>query len=374
MTSLRRISSITSSRHIMAPLTPEELQQHPEYNHTIWHLKPTKKGKVPVAQGRGGPIDIAYEVHGSGDRHLVWVMGLGGMKYAWQRQTKDFAHTKGDQYSSLVTDNRGIGESDKPRFRYSTSEMAKDIIGVLDHLGWDKKRELHIIGISMGGMIAQEMAALIPERICTLSLLSTAAGVFRTTGFVENLINRVNLFIPKAIDQQIENVKKNLYTQAWLDSPDTLEPVKQAFPTNGDRFAANELWKRQQPQYFQKAGFILQAIAAGWHHKSPEQLQQIAKTVGKKRIMVVHGTQDKMITFPHGVVLWRGLEKGEGKTGKENWLGIEEEEDVWQEGEVEKHFIKGQGHVIPAEMRGECNKWLEGLFERGEKLNQEEGV
>jgi predicted esterase len=117
----------------------------------------------------------------------------------------------------------------------------------------------------------------------------------------------------------------------------------------------------------------LQAIAAGWHHKSPEQLQQIAKNVGKNRIMVVHGTKDQMITFPHGVVLWRGLEKGEGKTGKEDWLGIEEEADVWQEGEVEKHFIKGQGHVIPAEMREEFAKWLENLVERGIKLNGEEG-
>jgi hypothetical protein len=86
-------------------------------------------------------------------------MGLGGMKYAWQRQTKDFAHTKGDQYSSLVIDNRGIGESDKPRFRYSTSEMAKDIVELVDHLGWTGKRELHVIGISMGGMIAQEMVS-----------------------------------------------------------------------------------------------------------------------------------------------------------------------------------------------------------------------
>lgn len=84
-------------------------------------------------------------------------MGLGGMKYAWQRQTKDFAHNKADQYSSLVLDNRGIGESDKPNMRYSTSEMAKDVIEVLDHIGWTGKRDLHIIGISMGGMIAQEL-------------------------------------------------------------------------------------------------------------------------------------------------------------------------------------------------------------------------
>lgn len=180
------------------------------------------------------------------------------------------------------------------------------------------------------------------------------------------------MFVPKSIDQQIEGVKKNLYTESWLDSPDTLEPVKQAFPTNGDRFAANELWKRQHPEYFEKPTFMLQAIAAGWHHKSPEQLQYIANNVGKKRIMVVHGTHDRMLTFPLGVVLWRGLEKGQGKTGKENWLGVEEEEDIWQQGEVEKHFVKSQGHVLPVEMRKEFNGWLEGLVDRGIKLNGEE--
>jgi hypothetical protein len=55
----------------MAPMTAEELLKHPEYDHTIWDLKPEKKGKVSVAKDRGGPIDIAYEVHGHGDRHLV---------------------------------------------------------------------------------------------------------------------------------------------------------------------------------------------------------------------------------------------------------------------------------------------------------------
>lgn len=184
----------------------------------------------------------------------------------------------------------------------------------------------------------------------------------------------MNLFLPKAIHQQIENVKKNLYTQEWLNTPDTLEPVRQSFPTNGDRFAANEIWKRSHPELVGKAGFILQAIAAGWHYKSPEQLQQIAKTVGKDRIMVVHGTKDQMLAFPQGVVLWRGLEKGEGVTGKENWLGIEEEEDVWQEGEVEKHFIKGQGHVIPAEMREDFARWVETLIEKGIRLNGEQGL
>jgi hypothetical protein len=55
----------------MAPMTAEELQKHPEYEHTIWRLKPTQEGKVAVAKDRGGPINIAYEVHGHGERKLV---------------------------------------------------------------------------------------------------------------------------------------------------------------------------------------------------------------------------------------------------------------------------------------------------------------
>jgi hypothetical protein len=214
---------------------------------------------------------------------------------------------------------------------------------------------------------------LIPERICTLSLVSTAPLLFNTSGFIENLRNRANLFIPKSLTKQIENIKHNLYSDGWLNKPDTLEYVVQPFPTNGDRFAANEIWKRSHPEYFSKGPFLLQAIAAGWHHKSPKDLQTMAEKVGKRRIMVVHGTKDRMISFPHGVVLWRGLEKGEGKTGRE-YVGMEVEDDVWEEGEVEKRFVRDQAHVIPIEMRDDFREWVEALVERGRQMNQSEGV
>ena len=84
-------------------------------------------------------------------------MGLGTFKSGWQRQSKDFSHDEGSKYSSLIFDNRGIGESDKPLMRYSTSEMAKDAIELIDHVGWTSERQLHVIGVSMGGMIAQEL-------------------------------------------------------------------------------------------------------------------------------------------------------------------------------------------------------------------------
>lgn len=216
-------------------------------------------------------------------------------------------------------------------------------------------------------------AVLIPERISTLTLLSTASGLFNTSGFIENLWNRANLFIPKSLEKQIEGVKHNLATDRWITEPDTLEPTVSSFPTNGDRFAANEVWKREHPDLFPRAPFLLQAIAAGWHYKSPKDLLALAEKIGKRRILVIHGTKDRMITFPHGVVLWRGLEKGEGKTGRE-YVGMEVEDDVWEEGEVQKRFVKDQAHIIPIEMRKEFAKWIEELVQRGVELNQSEGV
>lgn len=53
------------------PLTPEELAAHPEYPHVFWHLEPTKKGVLKVAETRGGPVDISWEIHGTGPTKIV---------------------------------------------------------------------------------------------------------------------------------------------------------------------------------------------------------------------------------------------------------------------------------------------------------------
>ncbi|KIW06378.1 hypothetical protein, variant [Verruconis gallopava] len=276
-------------------------------------------------------------------------MGLGSLKSSWQRQTKDFGHTQGDKYSCLVMDNRGIGESDKPLMRYSTSEMARDVLEVIDHIGWKEQRQLHVIGISMGGMISQELALLIPERIASLSLVSTAAAIKNTVGFVENLRNRINLFIPRPIDEQLAIVKYNLASPEWLVKPDELEYTKEPFPTNGDRIAASEVTKRKDTTAYTRKGFIAQAIAAGWHYKSPQQLAELGDKVGRERIMVVHGGIDRMITFPHAEVLLQGL------GGTERGITV--------------HFEPGQGHIIPIEMRHEFRKWVEELIDKTENLS-----
>jgi len=87
----------------------------------------------------------------------------------------------------------------------------------------------------------------------------------------------------------------------------------------------------------------------------------------------VHGTKDRIITFPHAVFLWRGLEKGNSEIGRD-YIGMEKEDDVQEEGEVEKRFVRGQGHVLPIEMRKKFGQWVEKLVERGVETNAKEGI
>ncbi|KAL9603262.1 MAG: hypothetical protein Q9219_001283 [cf. Caloplaca sp. 3 TL-2023] len=149
--------------------------------------------------------------------------------------------------------------------------------------------------------------------------------------------------IPKSPDRQLDNTKESLFSKSWLDAPDDYG----GFPTNGDRFAAMELKKRQNVEAFTRKGFICQAIAAGWHHKSPTQLKELADKVGRERIQVLHGTIDKMITLPHGETLARELGEKEGLT---------------------KIFFQGRGHVLHMEEQDVYNKALESMMEKTERL------
>jgi len=258
-------------------------------------------------------------------------MGLAAYRTAWKRQTKYFGHDRPDRYQCLIFDNRGMALSDKPSCRYSTTEMAKDTIELLEHVGWlpasslalskyggEAKRDIHVAGISMGGMIAQELASLIPNHIASLNLISTAPRLVRTVPFIQNLRQRINMFIPREIDIQLDEIAHRLFSDEFLAAPDTeVDENGSHFPINQDRFAAGELQKRSDKEGFTRKGFMLQAIAAGWHHKSPSEIKRLGDVVGRERITVVHGTQDRMIDFKHFELLREEL--GEGCVERGEW-------------------------------------------------------
>ena len=149
------------------------------------------------------------------------------------------------------------------------------------------------------------------------------------------------------------------------DAAKTKEYVIQPFPSNGDRFAAFEMHKRLDRSQFKLSAFLSQAAAAAWHHKSPEKIKEIGDKVGRGRIQVVHGTEDKMISFPHGETLVRELG---GRTDITNMSKTGIEKQKTSKDEVTVRFIEGQAHVIPVEMRWEFKLWLEELIEKTETM------
>jgi 3-oxoadipate enol-lactonase len=121
---------------------------------------------MPKAKVNG--ISINYRAQGKGEP-LVLIMGYSGDQTGWMFQTRAFKK----YYRVITFDNRGVGKTDKPTGAYSTKMMADDTVGLMDHLGIKKA---HVLGISMGGMIAQAVAIGYPERIDRLVLGCTFAG------------------------------------------------------------------------------------------------------------------------------------------------------------------------------------------------------
>ena len=113
---------------------------------------------------------------------LVMIMGLGAPGEKWKHNYELLSH----YFECIVPDNRGAGQSDKPRAEsYTTEEMADDILGIMDELHIEKA---HVLGVSMGGAIAQHVALKAPERVLSLVLTSTFASVSPSFEKALNLI------------------------------------------------------------------------------------------------------------------------------------------------------------------------------------------
>jgi 3-oxoadipate enol-lactonase len=113
-------------------------------------------------------VKIAWDATGAGAPVLL-VQGLGYPRWGWDPIVTGLA----ERYRVVRFDNRGIGESDKPPGPYSADDMALDALQVLDEAGVERA---HVIGASLGGMIAQCLAFAHPERVDRLVLCCTTPG------------------------------------------------------------------------------------------------------------------------------------------------------------------------------------------------------
>lgn len=113
-------------------------------------------------------IGIHFEEHGSGPP-LVMIGGLGADTYLWSKQIPAFS----ELFRVLVFDNRGSGESDKPDEPYSIPMFTADTLALMRALGIEKA---HVMGASLGGLIAQELVVTHPETVDRLVLVCTTSN------------------------------------------------------------------------------------------------------------------------------------------------------------------------------------------------------
>ena len=116
---------------------------------------------MPVTSLRDG-IEIQYEFQGDGPP-LILISGTGHDLSFWSGQLPFFA----PEFQTIVFDNRGVGESSVPPSGYSLADMADDTAHVLDEAGIESA---HVMGFSMGGHIAQELALNHPDRVLSLGI------------------------------------------------------------------------------------------------------------------------------------------------------------------------------------------------------------
>jgi pimeloyl-ACP methyl ester carboxylesterase len=126
---------------------------------------PNERGRARAEEG----VEIAWESRGEGDPVLL-VMGLGGRAADWNDA---FVDALARDRRVVLFDNRGTGTSSKPPPPYTLARMTEDAIAVLDAA---KVARAHVVGFSMGGMIAQRLALDHGARVASLLLLSTHMG------------------------------------------------------------------------------------------------------------------------------------------------------------------------------------------------------
>jgi pimeloyl-ACP methyl ester carboxylesterase len=221
---------------------------------------------------KAGEIELDYDRGGSGPP-LLLIMGLSGTALHWG---EPFLEALRQDFDVIAYDHRGVGASSRLTGPITIGELAKDAAGLLAGLEIDSA---HVLGISMGGMIAQELVLAHPERVRTLTLGCTSAG-------------------GNGSSRQDPEVTRKL--AAGMMSGERERAIRASWEVNvSPSFAADSAaWERflqiglRRPVAVQVIMEQMRAILA---HDTAARLAQVTLPT-----LVVHGTLDQMIPERNG--------------------------------------------------------------------------
>ncbi|KAH9067577.1 alpha beta-hydrolase [Lactarius vividus] len=301
----------------------------------------TRIGLCPVAKstGQDPPLEghsLYFEQHGTGPIKVVFITGRASLA----EQVKHFSRLP--QYSILVFDNRGTGNSDTPKGPYSTSAMAEDVIVLLDFIGWTESRSVHVVGLSLGGMIAQELAYRIPERFISLNLVVTTAGglpIFNIPPWF-GLQTIIRLAFIKDPKRRTPLIVESCFGSSWLDSRAENDPEGR---TNREVQILHHNERQAVTRIQKPIGFVSQMWAGLTHHVEAERLAQISKTIPK--VLILTGDQDHAVRPSKSAYLSKHMPEAEYVVWKEAGHAVQFQHVERFNTLLERVFLEGQAKV-----------------------------
>jgi pimeloyl-ACP methyl ester carboxylesterase len=220
-----------------------------------------------MASAQVGDHELYYERTGAGEP-LLLIMGMSGTHLTWGEPFLDALRR---DFDVVVYDHRGIGKSSDAPAGYSIADLADDAAGLLDALGWDRP---HVAGISMGGMVAQELALRHPERVRTLTLGCTYAGGEGASLTGPDVLSRLQQSLASGDREQALRVGWELN-------------VSPRFAGDVDQYAD---FRRRALEVPARLPAILAQMQAIGGHDTSARLSGIAAPT-----LVIHGTDDEML-------------------------------------------------------------------------------
>ncbi|MEM2145884.1 MAG: alpha/beta hydrolase [Candidatus Jordarchaeaceae archaeon] len=222
-----------------------------------------------------GKINIYYEIHGSGFP-LVMIMGLGGSSAAWDRYIVEEFSKK---FRVIIFDNRGAGLTDCPKENYTIDMLAEDTAGLLKALNVPRA---HVLGVSMGGMIAIKLTLKYPEMVEKLILGCTTGGGSRFIPPKTDAIQTLSGLMSKDPKEALNAGLHILYTKEFLsEHPERIE----------------EFIEQMKNSVFSVEG-IMRQLAGISVYDAHDQLHTI-----KKPTLILAGKKDNLVPFENSQIL-----------------------------------------------------------------------
>jgi 3-oxoadipate enol-lactonase len=208
---------------------------------------------VPRCLANG--VDLYYELVGTGER-LLFISGTG----ADLRRSRMIADPLFEPFELLQFDQRGLGRSEVPAGPYTMADYADDAAGLLDALEWE---DCLLLGVSFGGMVAQELTLRHPERVLRLVLACTSSG--GSGGASYPLHELMDGNPDQSLPERLE-IMDTRWDAAWREAnPDTVRMMSEGF----QRFSGEDAAASDGPN-----GLALQ-LEARRHHDTSGRLDQI---------------------------------------------------------------------------------------------------